>query len=147
VQSSLRRVETLCRQRGARLTRQRRLVLEILLRSPRPLGAYGILRAVRRTVPRAAPPTVYRALEFLLTQGLAHKLETLHAYVGCEHPCHPHASQFLICTECGAVRELEDPLVFRSLDVVAAASGFTADRRIVEVTGTCARCAGGRGDG
>jgi Fur family zinc uptake transcriptional regulator len=104
------------------------------------LSAYEILGAIRDQVPRAAPPTVYRALAFLLAQGLVHRLETLHAYIGCNRPSDPHCGQFLICTECGDVRELEDRGVFRSLDDATAARGFTAARRVVEVTGRCARC-------
>ena len=66
-----------------------------------------------------APPTVYRALDFLLEQGLIHKLESLHAFVGCDHPEHPHSSEFLICVDCGEVAELEDAAVDRSLASVA----------------------------
>jgi Fur family zinc uptake transcriptional regulator len=114
----------------------------MLLRSERPVGAYELLEGLRRQVAGAAPPTVYRALDFLLQQGLAHKLESLHAYIGCTHPEHPHSSQFLICTECGDVMELEDQGIVRSLREAATATGFKAERRVVEVTGTCARCRG-----
>ena len=138
------RAELLCRSRGVRLTPQRRRVLEILCASDRPLGAYEILDAMRGPAPGTAPPTVYRALEFLLEQGLVHKLETLHAFVGCNHPEHPHSSQFLICAECGQVKELEDEAVGRSLGSAAAERGFQARRRVVEVIGTCSRCAGSR---
>jgi Fur family zinc uptake transcriptional regulator len=137
------RAEALCRRRGARLTAQRRQVLGIVLGAGRPVGAYEILEALRAEVPGAAPPTVYRALEFLMEQGLVHRLETLHAFVGCAHPDEPHASQFLICRACGAVRELEDPLVIRSVQAAAAASGFHSEHPVVEVTGCCARCSGG----
>jgi Fur family zinc uptake transcriptional regulator len=84
---------------------------------------------------------VYRALEFLQEQGLVHKLETLHAYVGCSHPDHPHASQFLICSACGDVTEIADEAVSDSLGQAAAATGFRPSRGVVELTGTCAECA------
>jgi Fur family zinc uptake transcriptional regulator len=141
VDSVLERAEAVCRTRGARLTAQRRRVLEILCRSDRPLGAYEILEAMGGA-PGAAPPTVYRALDFLVEQGLVHRIETLHAFVGCNHPDHPHSSQFLICAECGRVRELEDAAVAQSLGTAAAQRGFQATRGVVEVIGTCARCAG-----
>jgi Fur family zinc uptake transcriptional regulator len=141
VDSVLERAEADCRARGARLTAQRRRVLEILCRSDRPLGAYEILEAMGGA-PGAAPPTVYRALDFLVEQGLVHRIETLHAFVGCNHPDHPHSSQFLICEECGRVRELEDDAVAQSLGTAAAQRGFHATRGVVEVIGTCARCAG-----
>jgi Fur family transcriptional regulator, zinc uptake regulator len=133
--------EVLCRERGVRLTAQRRQVLEILTTAGRPLGAYEILDAMREGARMLAPPTVYRALDFLLEQGLIHKLESLHAFVGCHHPDHPHASQFLICTGCGMVTELEDEAIIRSLTTAARESGFKPRRPLVEVMGTCADCA------
>jgi Fur family zinc uptake transcriptional regulator len=131
---------SLCARRGVRLTEQRRRVLELVWCSDKPLGAYDILAAIQAELPKAAPPTVYRALDFLLAQGLIHKLQSLHAYVGCAHPGKPHASQFLICTACGEVTELEDAAVARSLGRAAEASGFQPDQPIVEMTGTCADC-------
>lgn len=136
------RAEALCRQRGARLTPQRRQVLAIVCDAQRPVGAYEILAALRTVVPGAAPPTVYRALEFLVEQGLVHRLETLHAFVGCAHPDEPHAGQFLICRTCGAVSELEDPVVSRSVQAAAAATGFRTEHPVVEISGRCARCSG-----
>jgi Fur family zinc uptake transcriptional regulator len=124
-----------------RLTAQRRRVLSILCASPRPLGAYEILDAMRDGSRALAPPTVYRALDFLLEQGLVHKLESLHAFVGCNHPEHPHSSQFLICNACGEVTEIEDEAIARSLRTAARETGFRAQRRVVEVIGTCAGCA------
>jgi Fur family zinc uptake transcriptional regulator len=137
----LKRAEQLCAQRGARLTDQRRRVLELVCASERPLSAYEILDRLRETVRNPAPPTVYRALDFLLEQGLIHKLESLHAFVGCSHPEHPHASQFLICAECGEVNELEDPSVIRSLQSAARGTGFQTSKPVVELLGTCAECA------
>ena len=141
--------EGLCRERGVRLTEQRRVVLQLLCMSDRPLSAYELLDRMRGTVKNPAPPTVYRALDFLLEQGLVHKLESLHAYVGCNHPEHPHASQFLICDDCGEVAEVEDPSVTESLKAAGKALGFRTKRPVVEVRGTCAQpsttsSAGGR---
>jgi Fur family zinc uptake transcriptional regulator len=135
------RAERLCSERGARLTDQRRRVLELVCASDKPLSAYEILDRLRETVRNPAPPTVYRALDFLLEQGLIHKLESLHAFVGCAHPEHPHAGQFLICAECGEVNELEDPSVIESLQTAARDSGFETRRPVVELLGTCAGCA------
>jgi Fur family zinc uptake transcriptional regulator len=137
---ALHRAEALCRERGVRLTPQRRRVLELVCRANRPVGAYEILDQLRNGAP-AAPPTVYRALDWLLAQGLVHKLETLHAYIGCTHPEHPHASQFLICDGCGGVTELEDQAIAGSLASVAAETGFRPSRPVVEVIGTCSDCA------
>ncbi len=134
------RAETLCKTRGVRLTQHRRTVLQLLCRSPKPLSAYELLAQMKNKIDKAAPPTIYRALEFLQQQGLAHKLESIHAYVGCSHPDHPHDGQFLICSDCGDVSEVEDQQVTNSLDAASKAAGFQADRPIVELVGTCAKC-------
>jgi Fur family zinc uptake transcriptional regulator len=136
----LRHAEALCRQRGVRLTEQRKTVLRLLCVSDKPLSAYELLDRMRGVVKNPAPPTVYRALDFLLEQGLVHKLESLHAYVGCAHPDHPHASQFLICDDCGEVAEVEDASLAKSLKAAGKAIGFRTKRPIVEVLGTCAQC-------
>jgi Fur family zinc uptake transcriptional regulator len=136
---ALERAEQRCRQQGLRLTARRRRVLEILYRSQRPLGAYEILERLGDGAP-LAPPTVYRALDFLLEQGLIHKLETLHAFIGCEHPEQPHLSQFLICAQCGLVTEMADAALQRELQVAAARTGFEPRRPVVEVMGVCAGC-------
>jgi Fur family zinc uptake transcriptional regulator len=140
LRQALSRAEALCLERGVRLTPQRRRVLELVCRANRPVGAYEILDQLRDGGP-AAPPTVYRALDWLLAQGLVHKLETLHAFIGCTHPEHPHASQFLICDGCGGVTELEDQAIAGSLASVAAETGFRPSRPVVEVIGTCSDCA------
>ena len=137
----LTRAEDLCRKRGARLTMQRRTVLRLLCSANRPMTAYEILDLMRASTRNPAPPTVYRALDFLLEQGLIHKLESLHAFVGCSHPDHPHASQFLICADCGEVNELEDDAIERSLRSAEKAIGFQIKRPVVELLGTCAQCA------
>ncbi len=136
-----RNAERLCRARGARLTRQRRSVLEIVAASKRPLGAYEILDALRREQPGAAPATVYRALDFLLEQGLVHRLESLHSYIRCVHPGEPHPGQFLICRDCGLVEEIEYPAIQRSIGRAAEHSGFQASDEVIEIRGRCRGCA------
>ena len=136
----LERAEALCGERGVRLTDQRRTVLQLLCVSDKPLSAYELLDRMRGSVKNPAPPTVYRALDFLLEQGLAHKLESIHAYIGCSHPDHPHASQFLICADCGEVEEVEDPAIESSLEAAGKAAGFRTERPVVELLGTCAHC-------
>lgn len=140
LQRALTKAEALCAERGVRLTRQRRRVLELICKVGRPIGAYELL-ALLGEGGRAAPPTVYRALDFLLEQRLVHKIETLHAFVGCTHPEHPHACQFLICSDCGQVEQLDSPVVAGNLRSLAKDSGFQPRRSVVEVLGTCAQCA------
>ncbi|MCP4091453.1 MAG: transcriptional repressor [Gammaproteobacteria bacterium] len=136
----LKMAEILCRKRGTRLTEQRKTVLRLLCESEKPVTAYDLLDRMRETVKNPAPPTVYRALDFLLDQGLIHKLETISAYVGCTHPEHPHASQFLICGDCGDVAEVEDPTITKSLLAAGKAAGFSTTRPVVELLGVCGQC-------
>jgi len=135
--SAARRV---CEQRQLRLTSRRRQVLEILLVSHQPLGAYDILALLNSAGDgeRIAPPIVYRALEFLLAQGLIHRIESRNAFISCVHPGHQCAAQFLICRDCEQVAEIEhsDPGLLAHADNL----GFAVDHSVVEITGVCAEC-------
>lgn len=139
--AALSTAERLCTLRGARLTPLRRRVLELVWRSHDPVGAYGILGALRGERRAAAPPTVYRALEFLTEQGLVHRIESLNAYVGCADPEHGHASQFLICARCGAATELHDRRVQGAIGEDARTLGFRMQSLVVEAIGLCPNCA------
>lgn len=143
VASAIARAETLCAARGARLTGLRRQVLELVWESHGPIGAYDLLDRLRGLRGGAAPPTVYRALDFLMEQGLVHRIARLNAFVGCDHPDAPHQGQFLICTDCGTAAELNEPDIATAIDRRAASLGFRVDQRTVEVTGLCPRCQNG----
>ena len=132
--------ETLCRRRGARLTPMRRRVLELVWQNHAPVKAYDLLDSLRAERGRVAPPTVYRALEFLLDEGLVHRIASLNAFIGCGDPAHFHSGQFMICSECGRVAELDDPEVVAVLDRRAARLGFTIARQTVEIEGVCQQC-------
>src|SRR5690606_28474545 len=109
VAAALAAAETLCQRRGARLTVLRRRVLELIWSSHEPVGAYDILQRLTEDGRRAAPTTVYRALDFLAAHRLIHRLASRNAYIGCRHPDESdHEGQFLICTGCGTVAELHD---------------------------------------
>ena len=140
VRAALDAAEHRCGRRGARLTTLRRRVLELVWSSHEPIGAYTLLDALKADGQASAPPTVYRALEFLLEQGLVHRLERLNAFVGCARPEEAHAAQFLICTKCGRVAELDDPVIDEALRVGAEKQGFTVIRQTVEVEGCCPDC-------
>lgn len=138
--SVLQQAEELCSQKGSRLTAQRRTVLEMVFASDKPLTAYEILDQLRETTKNPAPPTVYRALDFLLEQGLIHKLESQHAFIGCTHPEHQHTGQFLICDDCGEVCEIENKAIAKSLHSAEQAAGFKTRHPVIELVGTCAQC-------
>ena len=119
------RAAKVCAERGVRLTAQRTQVLELVAGAKNPVSAYDILEEMQGDGPRLAPTTVYRALDFLLEQGLVHKLESLHAFVTCDHPDQPHDSQFFICADCGEVDEVEHPKVSSSLAKAEAGTGLS----------------------
>ncbi|WP_435103236.1 Fur family transcriptional regulator [Arhodomonas sp. AD133] len=140
VADALARAERLSRERGVRLTPQRRRVLELVWQSHRPAKAYDLIQALSSAQRPVAPPTVYRALDFLIAEGLVHRLESRNAFVGCAAPERRHAGQFLICTGCEAVAELNDPEVDRLLCERAADLGFRLRHQTVELAGLCPQC-------
>jgi len=140
IDAALARAQAVCQARGERLTPQRRQVLELVWRSHRPVKAYDLLERLSTAGRRAAPPTVYRALEFLREAGLVHRLESLNAFIGCPRPDMRHSAQFLICTRCGAVAEMDDASLTAKIDANARRLGFKVDDEKIEVNGTCREC-------
>ncbi len=137
-------VERLCEQRGLRLTPLRANALRLIADAGRPVKAYDLLDQMKATHEAAAPPTVYRALDFLLEHGFIHKLSSINAYVGCHHPgAAQHAVPFLICDRCQSATELEDERIVEMLDARARATGFVPQAQTLEVHGLCAKCASG----
>lgn len=141
IRSALDAAQQRCERQGARLTDLRRRVLELVWTSHEPVGAYALLDTLKSEGHAAAPPTVYRALDFLIDQGLVHRLERLNAFVGCPRPESSHSAHFLICTDCGrALEMLDNPALDAALQNAANASGFTVSRRTIEVEGLCPDC-------
>jgi len=140
IDEALARAGELCGRRGARLTEVRRRVLELVWNSHRPVGAYELLEKLHRDGRSAAPPTVYRALDFLREHGLVHRIESLNAFVGCPRPDKDHVSQFLICTDCRNVAEIADPAIGSAVSKSAAAAGFLVNRLTIEMQGLCPVC-------
>jgi Fur family transcriptional regulator, zinc uptake regulator len=136
----MRAAEKVCEKRQLQLTPIRKRVLELITQRHAPIGAYEILSAIKKGEAAQAPPTVYRALEFLLEAGLIHRIDTLNAFIACEMPESVHAGQFLVCRNCSKVVELDDPAISRLLVQKAKALGFTADPQDVEVKGLCSAC-------
>ncbi|CAK0740656.1 Fur family transcriptional regulator, zinc uptake regulator [Azospirillaceae bacterium] len=140
IDDALMRAEDLCVQRGARLTILRKRVLELVWNSHKPRGAYAILEDLGHDGKPAAPLTVYRALDFLVAQGLVHRIESLNAFVGCANPSYSHSSQFLVCQSCGDATEVSDPRIINAVHACAAAQGFLIQRQTVEICGLCSTC-------
>jgi len=134
--------EILCTRNGTQLTALRREVLDLILRADTPLTAYQLLDQLKSTRKSAVPPTIYRALDFLIANRLIHRIERLNAFIPCAEEDHDHAdAQFLICHQCGTVTEIEDHDVSAALAAAAAARGFSPSRASVELDGLCAICA------
>ena len=140
VEQALAEVARLCQNRGLRLTPIRRQVLELVWANHKPVGAYELLDLLKREHPAAAPPTVYRALEFLVEQGFVHRIESLNAFVGCPQPSSRHAGQFLICMDCGDVAELDAATLSKNIAQRAKALGFHVSHATLEVAGHCQHC-------
>jgi len=130
----------LCDRRKLRFTKLRRQVLELVCKASQPVGAYQLLDELRDSGRSAAPPTVYRALDFLLEQGLVHRLATNNTYLACAHPQHQHAAIFLVCSSCGHTQEVHTHGVVEELGHEAEQFGFAIGHTAVEATGLCSRC-------
>lgn len=131
-----------CRQRGASLTPIRREVLTLLRRQSGGLKAYDLLDRIRAVRPSATPPTVYRALDFLIDQGLAHKIGRTNQFVACNHDCHDEAGLFLVCPRCGRVTELRDEAALAALASTLEAAGHTLAGPEIEISAVCRSCSG-----
>jgi Fur family zinc uptake transcriptional regulator len=132
--------ERLCEAKQIKLTPLRRRIFEIVWREHEPIGAYQILAEIAKDRERAAPPTVYRALEFLQAAGLVHRLDSLNAFLGCDRPEAPHPGQFLVCGTCRRVAEIEDPVLNRALRERARLLGFQLEKSAVEIKAICSDC-------
>lgn len=144
IDSALATARQLCSDSGARLTQLREQVLKIVWQSHQPLGAYAVMEVLsQQSTRRIAPPTVYRALDFLLEQGLVHRVNLLNAYIGCSHPGVPHQHNFLICQQCDVAVEFEAPQMDQAISDSAREQGFQISGQSVEVLGLCSNCSGG----
>ena len=138
--------ERLCAAHGLRLTPIRRRVLELIWQSHRPSGAYDILERLAAEGHKPSPPTVYRALDFLLAHGLAHRVSSRNAFVGCTHPGEEHMAQIFICDRCSVAVERADSSLNRRIQQSAEDLDFRIREQTVEIAGLCPACAGQEDD-
>ena len=140
IQSALARADKLCTEKKLRLTPIRHRVLELIWQSHKPIKAYDLLAQLSDEHHIEKPPTVYRALEFLLDNHLIHKIESSNAYIGCEFEHVAGACQFLICDQCEEVKEVKEPSLNATLMKTSENEGFTPRQTHVEIHGLCAQC-------
>jgi Fur family transcriptional regulator, zinc uptake regulator len=130
--------------RGARMTPVRRRVFELILEGDQPTRAYALLAQLEHERGKLGPPTIYRALEFLLAHKLIHKVETSNAFVACGDVEHSHESQFVICDDCGATEEIRDDAIVETLRRLGEGRGFAVERQVIEARGLCSACRTGQ---
>lgn len=138
--AALQKAEEICNRKGVRFTDLRRRVFQVIWQSQRPLGAYDILEEISKWREKKAPPTVYRATDFLLEHDLIHRLESLNAFVSCPHPGERHTGVFLICEGCRKSAEVRDRVLIDALQKTVDEVAFKALQAVVEVKGRCADC-------
>lgn len=142
VSTALKTAEQLCNERGVQLTSIRHQVLELIWKSHKAVKAYELLDRIKPLQTAAKPATIYRALDFLLAQGLVHRVESLNAFVGCRCSGHQHEQLLLICKRCEEVEERTASHVMQALAEEFQQAGFIAHSKAIEVHGVCQRCAG-----
>ena len=141
VSARLSEAEALCSASGARLTPLRKEVLALILNASGPIGAYDILAQIKNTSDKpAAPPTVYRSLDFLLDKGLIHRLSSINAFIPCCHPREGHQAAFLICSQCKSVKEASAEGLLSQLSQLAESDQFDIHHTIIEISGICQQC-------
>jgi Fur family zinc uptake transcriptional regulator len=138
VATALQSAETACAAQKLQLTPARRRVLEILLEQHRAMGAYDILAILASEGMGSQPPVVYRALDFLVTNGFVHKIEKMNAYLACTHPGEDHSPIFMICRACETVAESSMPMA--DLRRAADSVGFLIETTVLEIEGLCPAC-------
>ena len=141
INNAVREAELICQSRGLRFTDLRRTVLKIIWTSHRSIKAYDILDKLKDSRYSAEPPTVYRALDFLLENGLIHKLDSLNAYVGCAHPHKHDQCYFLICSECHEIKECCDQRISDAIAETTTKNKFSSKHATLEISGKCSECA------
>ncbi|MCT4555434.1 MAG: transcriptional repressor [Pelagimonas sp.] len=141
IASGLAAAEDTCKDKGLQLTPVRRKALEILLSEHRAMGAYDVLARLREAGLGSQPPVAYRALDFLVSHGFAHRIELLNAYIACSHPGERHAPVFLICRGCDTVAEAPGKAATSALSAAVAETGFVPSRVLMEAEGQCPSCA------
>jgi Fur family zinc uptake transcriptional regulator len=129
-----------CAAAGETLTPLRRRVLELLLDRQAPAKAYDMLPLLDHEKGQAKPPTIYRALDFLVRMGLAHRIESLNAFMACDIGACARSTIFLICEKCGGAEEFDAGHALIDLSEAAKRDGFAIRRTMIEASGLCSAC-------
>ena len=139
-ESILKSAEDYCRRNNLKLTDTRRKVLELLLVAHRALGAYSLLDLLKEAGFRSQPTVAYRALDFLVKHGFAHKVKSLNAFIACTHPGRNHSPAFMICRRCETVAETNPEIPGFNVSVDERSLGFKVEQTVIELQGLCHTC-------
>ena len=140
MEKNIQEAEQYCKENGLNFTPVRRKVLEILLHKNTAIGAYEILDLLREAGFKNQPPVAYRALDFLVQNGFAHKIAQLNSFIGCTHPGKDHSPAFMICRNSDSVSEEEALTRNFSVSQIASKAGFTVEKAVIEARGLCHSC-------
>ena len=140
VSSALGTAEQLCIVRGVQLTPIRLQVLELIWESHKAVKAYELLDRIKPLKQDAKPATIYRALDFLIEQGLIHRIESLNAFIGCNSSAEQHEQLLLICEQCHEVEERPAIEVMKALSEEIEQAGFIGHSKAIEIKGICGKC-------
>ncbi len=142
IEKAIDSARNICAAKGAKLTQLREHVLRLILLNGKPLGAYTIMDMLETTSERSrvAPPTVYRALDFLLEYRLIHKIHSLNAYLGNTNPRREYSSVILICAQCGNAEEVPSDSIQQAINLSASQHRFLVEKQVIEISGRCNPC-------
>ena len=147
INAAISRAHALCAEANVRMTATREAILRLLWQSHQPLGAYQLQQQLAKVTDKpVAPPTIYRAIEFLLEMGLVHRIPSLNAFFGCPFPTSDHSNIFMICEQCKTVAEMADNRVNRLLEELTQKANFTLNNKNIELFGLCPNCEPGDGN-
>jgi Fur family zinc uptake transcriptional regulator len=133
----------LCKSHNVKLTDLRKDIFSILYNKNKPLGAYDVLKELKKKRPNAEPPTVYRVLDFLVESKLIHRIDSKNTYVCCSHlesNVEQHHTVLLSCKSCNDSFELTDENIAQSIQMFAKKNKLQIDNMPIEIKGTCQSC-------
>ncbi len=141
IETALLQAKNLCQAHQQRLTPMREQVLRCISLSQQAIGAYSIIDVLgKQSLKSPSPPTIYRALDFLLDMGLIHRIHSLNAFIACKAPGHPHSGQPLTCRHCQNTVELLSQRLNQEITQLAAQYHFHLEPACVELSGLCQAC-------
>ena len=140
IDDAMSKAEFICQDKGLRFTEIRKFILRLIWENHKPSKAYDLLDKISKMNYSAEPPTIYRALDFLMDNGFIHKINSLNAYIGCVHPLKHNQCYFIICKNCNHVEECCDESITNSIQKTLSVNRFSHKDITLEISGDCYDC-------